>query len=103
MIRVLKIIGLILLLSIFLFSAVASPYCISYLPTKLDKKFEVSVNEGIKETLSLDEKTTVNLEEIETEWFQDCRSVGICGATSTPKWLMEECKVRIEELLGCHE
>ena len=41
--------------------------------------------------------------EIETEWFQDCRSVGICGATSTPKWLMEECKVRIEELLGCHE
>ena len=69
MIRVLKIIGLILLLSIFLFSAVASPYCISYLPTKLDKKFEVSVNEGIKETLSLDEKTTVNLEEIETEWF----------------------------------
>ena len=41
--------------------------------------------------------------EIETEWFQNCRSVGICGATSTPKWLMEECKVRIEELLGCHE
>ena len=41
--------------------------------------------------------------EIQTEWFQDCRSVGICGATSTPKWLMEECKVRIEELLGSHE
>lgn len=41
--------------------------------------------------------------EIQTKWFQDCRSVGICGATSTPKWLMEECKVRIEELLGSHE
>ncbi len=34
---------------------------------------------------------------------EDCVSVGICGATSTPKWLMEECKIRIEELLGSHE
>lgn len=41
--------------------------------------------------------------EIQAEWFQNCCSVGICGATSTPKWLMEECKVRIEELLGSHE
>jgi len=38
--------------------------------------------------------------EIELRWLQDCNSVGICGATSTPKWLMEECKIRIEELLG---
>jgi 4-hydroxy-3-methylbut-2-enyl diphosphate reductase len=28
--------------------------------------------------------------EIQAGWFTDCRSVGICGATSTPKWLMEE-------------
>jgi len=41
--------------------------------------------------------------EIRLEWLNDCSSVGICGATSTPKWLMEECKVRIEELLGSHE
>ncbi|MBQ9286026.1 MAG: 4-hydroxy-3-methylbut-2-enyl diphosphate reductase [Bacteroidaceae bacterium] len=27
------------------------------------------------------------------------RSIGICGATSTPKWLMEQCRQRIEELL----
>lgn len=26
-------------------------------------------------------------------------SIGICGATSTPKWLMEECKARVEALL----
>lgn len=26
-------------------------------------------------------------------------SIGICGATSTPKWLMELCKVRVEEML----
>lgn len=41
--------------------------------------------------------------EIDAQWLQGCESIGICGATSTPKWLMEECKVRIEELLGCHK
>ena len=41
--------------------------------------------------------------EIESRWLEGYDSVGICGATSTPKWLMEECKVRIEELLGSHE
>lgn len=29
--------------------------------------------------------------EIAPQWFAGCKSVGICGATSTPKWLMEEC------------
>ena len=38
--------------------------------------------------------------EIDVRWLQGCESIGICGATSTPKWLMEECKVRIEELLA---
>ncbi|MDR1527883.1 MAG: 4-hydroxy-3-methylbut-2-enyl diphosphate reductase [Dysgonamonadaceae bacterium] len=28
--------------------------------------------------------------DIESAWFNTVRSVGICGATSTPKWLMEE-------------
>ena len=32
------------------------------------------------------------------EWFRDTSTVGICGATSTPKWLMERCKARIENL-----
>ena len=41
--------------------------------------------------------------EIDIRWLQGCESIGICGATSTPKWLMEECKVRVEELLGCDE
>jgi 4-hydroxy-3-methylbut-2-enyl diphosphate reductase len=41
--------------------------------------------------------------EIDSRWLADCSSIGICGATSTPKWLMEECKVRVEQLLGCHE
>lgn len=28
--------------------------------------------------------------EIQKEWFNDVQSVGICGATSTPQWLMQE-------------
>ncbi len=31
-------------------------------------------------------------EEIEYQWLENIRTVGICGATSTPKWLMEQCK-----------
>ncbi|MGM9710366.1 MAG: 4-hydroxy-3-methylbut-2-enyl diphosphate reductase [Prevotella sp.] len=31
-------------------------------------------------------------EEIEKHWLKDVSAVGICGATSTPKWLMEECR-----------
>lgn len=33
-----------------------------------------------------------NPEDIDYSWFEGIESVGICGATSTPKWLMEECK-----------
>ena len=35
--------------------------------------------------------------EINFAWLEDCRSVGICGATSTPKWLMEECAEAIRK------
>ncbi len=41
--------------------------------------------------------------EIDPRWLTECDSIGICGATSTPTWLMEECKVRIEQLLGSNE
>ena len=34
-------------------------------------------------------------DEIDMNWFKDVETVGICGATSTPKWLMEECKEKI--------
>ena len=30
--------------------------------------------------------------EIDMRWLEGVRTVGICGATSTPKWLMEECR-----------
>ena len=31
-------------------------------------------------------------DEIDAAWLKDVKSVGICGATSTPKWLMEQCR-----------
>ena len=33
--------------------------------------------------------------EINERWTDGVRSVGICGATSTPTWLMEECRERL--------
>lgn len=35
--------------------------------------------------------------EINPDWLSGVETVGICGATSTPKWLMEECKKAIEK------
>lgn len=37
-------------------------------------------------------------EAIRPEWIEGAESVGICGATSTPKWLMERCRERILQL-----
>ena len=34
-------------------------------------------------------------DEIDMSWFDGVETVGICGATSTPKWLMEECRDEI--------
>lgn len=31
-------------------------------------------------------------EEIDSSWIKGVSSIGICGATSTPKWLMEQCR-----------
>lgn len=36
-------------------------------------------------------------EEIEPIWFNDIETVGICGATSTPQWLMEKAAERIQQ------
>jgi len=37
-------------------------------------------------------------DEIKSEWFQNKKSVGICGATSTPKWLIDKIKDTIISL-----
>ena len=39
-------------------------------------------------------------EEINPTWFHNAQSIGICGATSTPKWLMEEIYTAVNHLLN---
>lgn len=39
-----------------------------------------------------------NKNELKKEWFNDNETVGICGATSTPQWQMEEVKEAILSL-----
>ncbi len=36
--------------------------------------------------------------EMSEEWFAGCESVGICGATSTPLWLMEQIAEKIKNM-----
>jgi len=36
--------------------------------------------------------------ELQKEWFNEGDTIGICGATSTPQWLMEEIKQSIEQI-----
>ena len=35
------------------------------------------------------------VDEIDHSWFDGAETIGICGATSTPKWLMEQCREAI--------
>lgn len=37
-------------------------------------------------------------EDVMTDWFNNGEKIGICGATSTPMWLMEQVKAHLEQL-----
>lgn len=39
-----------------------------------------------------------NAEELRPEWFEDAQHVGVCGATSTPMWLMENVAHAIRQI-----
>ena len=39
-----------------------------------------------------------DVDEINTDWFKGINSVGICGATSTPRWLMENAQNTIKNI-----
>lgn len=41
-----------------------------------------------------------NEEELRSEWLNAAETIGICGATSTPRWLMERVSDRIKQLLS---
>ena len=37
-------------------------------------------------------------EDLQSDWFSGVKTVGVCGATSTPQWLIEQVAARIKEL-----
>ena len=39
-----------------------------------------------------------DIDEINENWFKNVNTVGICGATSTPRWLMEDVEKKIRQL-----
>lgn len=41
-----------------------------------------------------------DIEELNPEWLDGKSNIGICGATSTPRWLMAQFQEHIEEILG---
>ena len=41
-----------------------------------------------------------DIEELDPAWLTGKENIGICGATSTPRWLMAQFQSRIESLLG---
>ncbi len=41
-----------------------------------------------------------NASEIDPQWFSDAQSVGVCGATSTPRWLMEQVKEAVQRIIN---
>ena len=40
--------------------------------------------------------------ELRAEWFEGVETVGVCGATSTPRWLMERVAERIKKTKTAH-
>lgn len=39
-----------------------------------------------------------DIDELSPSWFHEADSVGICGATSTPLWLMENVRIKIQTI-----
>lgn len=40
-----------------------------------------------------------NPEHLQPKWLEGTRSIGVCGATSTPRWLMEKVKAKVMQLI----
>ena len=55
-----------------------------------------------EECRSVNENTHLvsDIEELNPAWLEGKSNIGICGATSTPRWLMAEFQSRIEEIIG---
>ena len=53
---------------------------------------------GLCKEVNIRTYRVVSPDEIKREWFRSDDKVGVCGATSTPKWLLEEVAQKIKNL-----
>lgn len=55
-----------------------------------------------EECRSVNEETHLvsDIDELNPKWIVGKNNIGICGATSTPRWLMTQFQERVEELLA---
>jgi len=53
---------------------------------------------SVCKTINPDTHFISSVEEIEKSWFEGKESVGICGATSTPRWLIRKVKEHIRNI-----
>ena len=55
-----------------------------------------------EECRSVNENTHLvsDIDELNPAWLEGKNNIGICGATSTPRWLMAEFQARVEEIIG---
>lgn len=75
----------------------ASRYdCILFVAGEKSSNGKVLYNEC--KAVNPDTHRLSSADEIDMEWFAGKQSVGICGATSTPKWLMEEVAAKVMSL-----
>lgn len=42
----------------------------------------------------------MDISDLKAEWLEGARKIGICGATSTPAWLMEEVAAKVRKIYG---
>ena len=63
--------------------------------------FEECLKELFEECLKVNANSHLidNEKEIDPSLLQNVQSIGVCGATSTPKWLMEKIYNHIQSLI----
>ena len=53
---------------------------------------------GVCKDVNLQTYFVSDVGELKSQWFVNCNNIGICGATSTPRWLMEKIANKIKLL-----
>ena len=66
----------------------------------LDDLVNFLKGQGVEVDANPNAKLIYSEDDIKEEWLDGVNTIGICGATSTPRWLMTNVKRRIEQMLG---